>query len=253
MTKVFHKLWFWDNHDSLTSTLQTTRFNMPRSQVPSAKEAPDAGLASASDIVFFGITNGLGLQKFIPGQRLVEADLAVQFGVGRNSVREALHRLAADGVVDLVRHKGAVIRSLSERETMDVLDVAERMMGLLAHSAARGISSGQAPQVIENVLEQLIAANDEHDSTAFSNARRAFYRALLDTGGSRELRRLFPSIHMPIVYAQHRLTGLQKIRLRDYLIIGKAILDGDEAGADTAGVTHVRNVRVEILRGIDGG
>ena len=226
---------------------------MTRSKVLATKEAVAHVHASASDIVFLGITNGLVLQKFVPGQRLVEVDLAVLFGVGRNSVREALHRLEAEGIVDLIRHKGAVIRTLSERETMDVLDVAERMMGLLARSAARSISNGQSPLEIESALEQLIAENDENDSTAFSNARRAFYRALLDTGGSRELRRLFPSIHMPIVYAQHRLTGLQKIRMRDYLIIGKAIIDGNEVGADTAGITHVRNVREAILRAIDGG
>ena len=226
---------------------------MPSSRISPPKDAANPVLASASEIVFSGITNGLVLQKFVPGQRLVEADLAVQFGVGRNSVREALHRLAAEGVVDIIRHKGAVIRSLSQRETMDVLDVAERMMGLLARSAARGISNGQSPQELQSALDRLIAANDGNDSTAFSNARRAFYRALLDTGGSRELRRLFPSIHMPIVYAQHRLTGLQKIRLRDYLIIGMAILDGDEIGADTAGATHVRNVREEISRTTTSG
>ena len=226
---------------------------MPSSGFPPSKDTAGNVLASASDIVFSGIANGLVLQKFVPGQRLVEADLAVQFGVGRNSVREALHRLVAEGVVDIIRHKGAVIRSLSEQETMDVLDVAERMMGLLARSAARGISNGKSRQEIERALGQLTTASDENDSPAFSNARRAFYRALLDTGGSRELRRLFPSIHMPIVYAQHRLTGLQKIRLRDYRIICKAIFDGDEVGADTAGATHVRNVRQEISRAIDIG
>ena len=183
----------------------------------------------------------------------MEADLAVQFGVGRNSVREALHRLVAEGVVDIIRHKGAVIRSLSQRETMDVLEVAERMMGLLARSAARGIAHGQSPQDLQGALDRLIAANHENDSTAFSTARRAFYRALLDTSGSRELRRLFPSIHMPIVYVQHRLTGLQNIRLRDYLVIGQAILDGDEVAADTAGATHVRNVREEISRTTSSG
>lgn len=226
---------------------------MPSSRASPSQNAADPTLSSASDSVFSGITNGLVLQKFVPGQRLVEADLAIQFGVGRNSVREALQRLLAEGVVDIIRHKGAVIRSLTERETMDVLDVAERMMGLLARSAARGISNGRSSRELESALEQLIAANDGNDSTAFSNARRAFYRALLDTSGSRELRRLFPSIHMPIVYAQHRLTGLQNIRLRDYLVIGKAILIGDEVGADTAGATHVRNVRAEISRTIDSG
>lgn len=224
---------------------------MPRSRVPTKKDVASEGLSGSTDIVFLGVMNGLAIQKFVPGQRLVEADLAFQFGVGRNTVREALHRLAAEGVVDIIRHKGAVIRSLSKRETMDVLDVAERMMGLLARSAARGISNGQSPQEIQTAVEQLIATNDESNSSAFSEARRTFYRALLETGGSRELRRLFPSIHMPIIYAQHRLTGLQKLRLRDYQIICKAILEGDEVGADKAGVTHVRNVRAEIMRAID--
>ena len=93
---------------------------------------------SASDLVFFGIVNGLELQKLVPAQRLVESDLAAQFAVGRNSVREALQRLAAEGIVELHRHKGAAIRTLSLQETLDVLDVAERMTGLLARSAARG-------------------------------------------------------------------------------------------------------------------
>ena len=47
-------------------------------------------------------------------------------------------QLAADGIVDVFRHKGAVIKSLSVRETLDVLDVAERMTSLLARSAAHG-------------------------------------------------------------------------------------------------------------------
>jgi DNA-binding GntR family transcriptional regulator len=53
---------------------------------------------SASDSVFFGIMNGLELGTFVPGQRLVETDLVEQFGVGRNSVREALQRLAAEAL-----------------------------------------------------------------------------------------------------------------------------------------------------------
>src|SRR5262245_61823943 len=78
---------------------------------------------SASDTVFFGIMNGLELGSFVPGQRLVETDLVAQFGVGRNSVREALQRLAAEGIVELPRHRGAMIRRLSLQDTLDVLDV----------------------------------------------------------------------------------------------------------------------------------
>lgn len=202
---------------------------------------------SASDAVFVGILQGLEAQRFVPGQRLIEADLAAQFGVGRNSVREALQRLAAEGIVELQRHRGATIRSLSLRETLDVLDVAERMTGLLARSAARAQAAGAQALAISESLRQLRAADRVRDAEGFARARRGFYRALLDASGSRELRRLFPSIHMPVVHAQQRVGTLQQMRLQDYRAIAVAVLAGDEEAADRAGMDHVRHVRQAIL------
>jgi DNA-binding GntR family transcriptional regulator len=201
---------------------------------------------SASDAVFFGIVNGLELQKFVPAQRLVESDLAEQFVVGRNSVREALQRLAAEGIVELHRHKGAAIRTLSLQETLDVLEVAERMTGLLARSAARGVASSGLKPILTECLKALKTANAGNDAAAFTSARRRFYRCLLDMGGNRELKRLFPTIQMPIVYAQYRLPALQKLRLRDYGEIATAVRAGREDEADAAGSAHVQHVRQEI-------
>ena len=215
-------------------------------------EAPTSASAdtpvTAADTVFHGIVQGLSQQRFVPGQRLVEVDLAAQFGVSRASVREALQRLAAEGVIELHRHKGAAIRTLTPQETLEVLDVAERMTGLLARSAARAVAAGAPGDAIEAALAAIDAADRSHDADAdaFAQARRALYRALLTTSGSRELRRLLPSIHMPIVYAQHRPATLQQVRLRDYQAMGQAILAGDEAAADAAGMQHVRNVRDAI-------
>jgi DNA-binding GntR family transcriptional regulator len=211
--------------------------------------APAAGDdPSASDAVFFGLMNGLELRRFVPGQRLVEVDLAAQFGVSRNSVREALQRLQAEGIVETVRYKGAVIRVLGLQETLDVLDVAERMTGLLARSAARGVAAGAPKEALARALQLLRASGATQEAEAFAQARRSFYRALLEASGSRELRRLFPSIHMPIVHAQYPVASLQKLRLRDYAAIGKAVLGGREDAADAAGSAHVRRVREEILR-----
>ncbi len=206
---------------------------------------------SASDLVFFGIVNGLEVRNFVPAQRLVEGDLAAQFGVGRNSVREALQRLAAEGFVELHRHKGAAIRLLSLRDTLDVLDVAERMMGLLARAAARGAAASGLALVLEASLRDIIAADAMQDPMAFAAARRHLYRTLLEMGSNRELKRLIPAIQMPIVYAQHRLPSLQKLRLRDYQKMVVAIVAGNESAADAAGSAHVRHVRDEIKRNIN--
>jgi DNA-binding GntR family transcriptional regulator len=208
---------------------------------------------SASDVVFFGVVKALEAQELVPGQRLVEVDLASQFQVGRNSVREALHRLSAEGLVDLLRNRGAAIRLLSLKETMDVLDVAERMTGLLARTAARGVAARGVLEpahrrMLPAALKELTQAVHEEDADGFARGRRHFYRALLLLSGSAELKRLFPAIQMPIVYAQHRLAGLQKLRLRDYRLIAKAVSDGLEEEADEAGMAHVRNVRELVLQ-----
>lgn len=204
--------------------------------------------ASASDVVFFGIVNALEAQELVPGQRLVEMDLVGQFRVGRNSVREALYRLAVEGLVELSRNRGAAIRLLSLTETMDVLDVAERMTGLLARTAARGVTEPAHRRMLPAALKELAEAVNAEDVDGFSRGRRHFYRALLQLSGSAELKRLFPAIQMPIVYAQHRLSGLQKLRLRDYRLIAKAVSDGLEEEADEAGMAHVRNVRELVLQ-----
>jgi len=213
-----------------------------------ADAEPAADSRSASDTVFAGIIHALEARQLVPGQRLVEADLTASFGVSRNSVREALQRLAAEGIVDLLRHKGAAIRLLSVEETLDVLEVAERITGLMARAAARAVAKGGRGTALADAVKLLVAADGAGDREAFSKGRRDFYRSLLALAGNRELRRLFPAIQMPIVYAQYRLPGLQRVRLQDYRVIAREVLAGDEDAADLAAMAHVRNVREEILQ-----
>ncbi|MES2977096.1 MAG: GntR family transcriptional regulator [Pseudomonadota bacterium] len=216
---------------------------------PTASATAGDVAQSASDTVFYGIVNGLEMQIFVPAQRLVELDLAAQFGVGRNSVREALQKLAAEGFVELSRHKGAAIRRLSAHDALDVLDVAERMTGLLARSASASTSI-ELSQALKSCLKDMVAGDGSNDSVAFARGRRTFYRTLLDMSGSKELQRLFPAIQMPIVHAQFRIPALQKIRIRDYKKIASAVVAGKAGEADSAGMSHVQHVREEILRGL---
>lgn len=225
-----------------------TRTMMTEQHDDKAAQHSAEGVRSASGSVFYGIMSGLEAQAFVPGQRLVEVDLAEQYGVSRNSVREALQRLAAEGVVELSRNRGAAIRSLTLQQTLEVLDVAERMTGLLARSAAHGVQEGRPRTAIEQALRELSAADAAQDTEAFARGRRSLYRALLDASGSQELRRLFPAIQMPIVYAQHRPSTLQKVRMRDYQAMCDAILSGNAPAADKAAMAHVQNVREAIVR-----
>jgi DNA-binding GntR family transcriptional regulator len=198
----------------------------------------------ASERVVSGILRALEQQRLVPGQRLIETDLAVQYGVGRNAVREAIQQLAARGIVDLSRNRSPSIRSLALEEALEVLEVAEMMTCLLTRTAARKFDRSKHLKVIQAVTDELDASEKElRDLELFNRARRHFYRALLEIGANRELRRLFLTIHMEIIYAQYRSPHLQQIRFADYRAICSAVTAGDVKAAAAAGKRHVRRVR----------
>ena len=68
-----------------------------------------------------------------------------RYALGRSTVREALGRLAASGIVELVPHKGAQIRFLTRRAAEDVLRVTEPLLGLAARQAAEAVAAGADP------------------------------------------------------------------------------------------------------------
>lgn len=205
------------------------------------------GALGARRKVYLGLMADLEQGRIVPGQRLVETDLAIQFGVGRNAVREAMQQLAGRGVVDLTPNRSSMVRKLDLAETLEVLDVADVMTGLLARYAARHMPGAvQAPE-LAIAMTGLEDAHNSHDVIAFSRARRHFYRALLAIAQNRELQRLFPAIGMHIIYSQHQTRKLREVRLSDYRAIFEAVNAGYAEAAEAAARDHVANVRSIIM------
>ena len=201
----------------------------------------------ATQRVYLGVLNDLEQRRLVAGQRLVETELAQRFCVGRNAVREALQRLSVRGIVDLSRHRSPAVRKLDLAETMEVLAVAAAMTGLLARTAAQNFEARLHQHLLWEAIEELSNHDALQEPGTFSRARRRFYRALLAIGGNRELQRLFPAIGMHIIYSQFQSPRLQDIRRLDYRAIYDAVVSGDPATAEQAGLDHVDHVRRVIV------
>lgn len=202
---------------------------------------------SSSDKVFRGIVRGLYDGRYVPGQRLVEADLTRDFKVSRSSVREALNRLRAEGIVTLNLHRGAHIRSLTREEAFEIMDLLEVLVGLSARLAARRIDLPGHRALLQNCLAALSDHMRRAQFFEFVRARNDFYRTLLQIAGSRELKRLLTSVHVNLIRIQSRASevqyGREKMRMEDYRAIATAVLAGDDRRAETAARRHVNNVR----------
>src|SRR4051812_16469171 len=80
--------------------------------------------------------------RLVPGQRLIARDLVEQLGISRGPLREAFRRLAADGLVDLIPNRGAMVRRLSNDEIAQVYQIREALEGYAARRAAELIEQG---------------------------------------------------------------------------------------------------------------
>ncbi len=123
---------------------------------------------------------------FAPGERLVESSLAQQLVVSRSPVREALSRLAADGLLESRGSGFQVVKPTPQ----DMAEIFE-MRRLLEPPAARqvaGASDAALAHELAGGFEQARVAERAEDFTAFAEANYRFRTAWVARVPSRRLR-----------------------------------------------------------------
>jgi DNA-binding GntR family transcriptional regulator len=209
----------------------------------SAKTSPDRVV----DAILGSIRSG----NFVPGQRLIEADLTRDYRVSRGPVREALKRLAAEGVLTLTRHRGAYVRAMSRGEVRDSLIVLEALVGLMASLAARRIASDENAARMRDAHERLLAFRDDGGTSAFLEERRRFYDTIIQIGGNLELKRMLPlmQIHLLRMQFQAYITPRDREKqFKEYETITETILRGDTMRAQKVASLHIRRTRLSLMR-----
>jgi len=206
---------------------------------------------SSPEVVVDAILSGIRSGRLVPGQRLVEADLTHSLSISRGPVREALKRLAAEGIVTLNQNRGAYVRSLSQKEVADLLKVIEVVTGLVASLATRRLANGHLREAFIRAGENLLAFEALGDSLAFMEKRREFYDVLIDASDNIELKRIMPlmQIHLLRLQFQTRLTATDRRKqFEEYRAIIRTVLSGSPQLAERMTRLHIRRTRLSISR-----
>lgn len=192
----------------------------------------------SSDQIVRDIVRGLYEGRYVAGQRLVEPDVMRHYHVSRSTVREAITRLAAEGVVTVNPFRGAQIRQLSRSDARNVLRIMELLIGLAARLTAERIDEPGAREYFSECFGALMSFESERDSYDLVRARNQFYRAMTRIGGNKELDRLLPSFQVHLIRSHLRLS--HEARFTDYRHIAEAIMSRDKRGAENAARAHIR-------------
>jgi DNA-binding GntR family transcriptional regulator len=190
-------------------------------------------------------------ERFAPGERLKEVELAATFDVSRATVREALRILERRGLVSIVPQHGAQVAKLSRQELEDMFDIRVVLLGLASRTLARRITLHAEKQLHEG-FARLAAAKEDATEYFHESARMALLVA--DLAGNTQLSSQLHS------FAQHigryaRLGFITAARreqsLRNWRKLIKAISAGDAQAAEELHRRMSQENRVAALAVLD--
>ena len=120
------------------------------------------------------ILDAIDVGVYVPGDRLVESELAERFGVSRTPIREALQRLETQSL--LTRDgRSLIVASLDHNQLSELYVVRAELEGLAARLAARHATEEEV-RVMEEMVEEDMALIGQ--PTALSRANRRFHKQI---------------------------------------------------------------------------
>jgi DNA-binding GntR family transcriptional regulator len=184
------------------------------------------------------------------GTRLGEIELAERLGVSRTPVREALGRLAAEGLVELVPNRGARVASWSVAELEGVFELRAALEPELTALAVPRATEADVEQ-LDGLAHAMLDAGAAQDLDALVPLNRDFHDRLVALADHPAMAAaLAGAVHPPIVVRNFHAYDDASLRrsLAHHVEIVAAVRAGDPAWARAVMTAHIHNARAVMVR-----
>lgn len=214
-------------------------------------------MANAVEKAYSAIRNGILSGEFAAGSHLKEEELAVQIGVSRTPVREALRRLNAEDFVKFTPNHGAHVSSWTPEYVEEVFILRAKIEAYAAEVAATRIGADQIRKMEEWASRMEVIAR-QHDAgflDEIAACNQKFHALLIDSTKSEHIARLLSwLVQMPIVLRTFENYGDDDLRrsLAHHREIIEALRVGDGRWAAAVMETHIYSARSAYLKARGG-
>jgi DNA-binding GntR family transcriptional regulator len=213
------------------------------------KEARPSTGEQAKQHAFAQLRQAILHGEMAPAQRLVENELAEQFGVTRASIRAALIDLEAQGLVERIRNRGSRVRVVTVEEAVAITECRMVLEGLCAAKAATLASDEQLAELTELGTAMTKAVADGEPVT-YSELNQELHARVREFSGQQTAVDLLERLNAQLVRHRFQLAlrpGRPQHSLSEHLAMIEAIRSRDPQAAEKAVRAHLAGV-IEALR-----
>ena len=170
------------------------------------------------------------LNNELPAEtRLVEANLAAEFGVSRSTIRDAMRSLHAEGLIAIVPRRYSVVTRMSPGDAEDVC-YARYVLEDGSVQAGFGTARKELARGLRVAMEHMLAAAHTDDMEALVDGDTRFHELLIDVSGRRRLKELWSMLNSQMGAVMHEEIERQGIDLSEAVDRHRPIVEAVEEG-----------------------
>lgn len=128
-----------------------------------------------------------------PGQKVPEAELCRRFGVSRTPMREALKVLAAEGILQLLPNRGAVVAKVTRQEIGQIFPIMGALEALAGELACERISDKQL-DTLRRLHKTMVEHYRRGEWLAYSKLNRKIHEAMFAAAGNASLSAMYQQL-----------------------------------------------------------
>lgn len=199
---------------------------------------------SAAGAIYQALRGDIIALRLAPGAVVLEKQIAQTFGVSRTPVREALLKLADEGLIEIFPQSGTFVSRIPLDALPEALLIRDALEGAAARHAAAAATDDDVRRLRDNIAAQRAAPADDHE--AFHQVDEAFHAMVADIAGYPGVWRLTQQVKAQVDRCR-RLIMPQPGRREEAIVEHEAVADaiaahdGERAAAGIAG--HMRRVQ----------
>ncbi|WP_342755478.1 GntR family transcriptional regulator [Pantoea sp. MBD-2R] len=215
-------------------------------------EAPDAAsprALSLNEQAYQAFKHKLITLRYKPGEYLNTAQVMNDLAMGRTPVNQAVHRLATEGLLQIIPRKGVMVSPLSIDDALELIEVRMVNETLCLQLASRKVTSSHIVS-LRQLNQQIAAASEARNRVEVMLLDREFHQRLADIAGNSRLSDILSVIH---AQAQRfwATTLSSESHMQEVIIEHDAIIDalenGDTERAAEAARVHIFSFKQALL------
>lgn len=208
------------------------------------------------DAVYQALRDAILNAVLLPGERLDVADLAAKLDVSLTPVRQAMHLLAAEGLVEVRPRSGTFVARVSPSDVKETFEVRCALECLAAELAIQRITREQLRRMKELLRKMARPVRSRADQREHESSNTEFHLLLVEASGNRRLRELYESLNAHIQIARihaadRKWPGRLALERREHREILSALEAGDLQRLIKALRQHIFRARDSLLAVIE--